>query len=152
MVFQDLSTELQTVILNSHSYITKWLVFLTIIFLSSYYLFVVWKTHKPTKYVFTAITRMGFFSLSLVYLLASPLIVLLMSPEYSFYDFYNLPLIFYSIATVIGLLLFFVDMIRYGFFVLLKLAGLDIGDDNVNEIARQIENNKHFLKMKKRKR
>lgn len=151
MAFGELSTELQLVLTTNHSYITKWLVFLTIIFLSCFYLFIVWKTHKPTKYVFTAITRMLLFSLSLVYLLVSPLMLLLMTPEYSFNDFYSLPIIFYSVFASIGFILFFIDMMRYGFFVLLRLAGLDIKDDNVNEIARQIENNKHFLKMKRNK-
>lgn len=152
MTFQTLTAELQNILNVNHSYITKWFVFLSLILLSSYYIFVIWKEHKPTKYILVAGMRLFYVSLSFVYLIASPLTLLLMSPEYDFYDFYNLPLKIYGVIASVIFLFFFIDMMRYGIFVLLKLAGLDINDDNVNEIARQIEHNKHFLKFNKRKK
>lgn len=150
MSYDNLSSELQYVLLANHSYMTKWLVFFVLIFLSAFYVFVLWKKHKKTKYVTTAIVRFFIFSLSIVYLFVSPLTLLLMTPEYSFLEFYTLPLMIYSIFVVILLILLFIDFIRYGAFVMLGLAGLDMDDENVKEIVRQMDNSKHFLKLGKK--
>lgn len=149
MSFSTLPAEIQNLLLSSHSYITKWLVFLTIIFLSSYYLGFVWKNHKQTKYISVAIMRFLLFAISITYLFLSPLLILLMSPEHTFFEFYQVPLTIYSIVAAVIFLFGFIDLMRYGIFVLLKMAGLDINDPNVNEIARQLSNSKHFLKLKR---
>lgn len=147
MSFETLGTEIQNILLNNHSYISKWFVFLVTILLSAFYIFYVWNDHKPTKYFLVAVSRLFTFALAVVFLATSPYQLLLMSPEYSFLDFYNLHLILYSILFSLGAILIFVDIIRYGFFVLLRLAGLDFGDSNVRDIANQIKNNKHFIKL-----
>lgn len=152
MSFGTLNTELQNILLVNHSYLTKWFVFLSITFLSAYYVFVVWKEHSPTKFIITASYRFLLFAISLGYLLSTPLLVLLLTPEYDFLSYYQLPLTLYSIVISILFILFFIDVIRYGPFVLLKMAGLDLKDPKVNEIANALENNKHFLRMNKNKK
>jgi len=112
MSFDTLSVELQNIYLVNHSYITKWFAFLTIIFLSCLYIFVIWKNQEQTKFFTVAIMRIFFFGVSVAYLVSSPLLLLVMSPEYDFYSFYSVPLILYSIVMSVIFLCCFIDMIR----------------------------------------
>ncbi len=113
---------------------------------------VIWKNHKPTKFYTVFSFRLLFGGLSLGYLIGAPFTLLLMSPEYSFYDFYSFYLIFYEVMFVLAAVLLFIDFLRYGFTGMLRLGGINIGDENANEIVKTFENNKHFLKMSKRKK
>ena len=146
MAYSDLPLEYQNVILEHHSYILKWFVFLFLVFLACYYLLVSWKNHKPTKFYTIFAFRLLFLALSVGYLVAVPFTLLSMSPEYNFLDFYGFYLIIYQIILWLAGLMLLVDFLRYGFTGALKLGGLNIGDDNVNEIVRTLENNKHFMK------
>lgn len=129
---------------------TKWIVFILIVFLSCFYIWGIWPKHKPTNYITQAILRLFFFGLSVVYLAVSPLMLLLMTPEYSFSDFYILPLKIYSIFISILGILILIDMLRLGMFYILSKAGLDVTNERISDIITNIENNKHFLKMKKK--
>lgn len=150
MSFNNLGLEIQNYLLFTNEYISKWFVFLVFLFLSVYYVFVLWPDQKPTTSYAHALMRLFFLGLSVPYLLSSPLIIILMSPAYSFYDFYMLPMKVYGIFMSIGTLMVVFDMFRYGPLVLMRLAGLDFGDENVNKIARQIIKNKHFVKLSKK--
>jgi hypothetical protein len=151
MAFNTLSPELQNILLVNHSYITKWLVFLFIIFMSAFYVWGVWPNHKPTNYFTQAISRVFFYCLSVGYLLGSPLLLITMSPELSFLDWYGLPLKFYGVFTSIGMILIFIDIISLGLFYVLASAGLDLSNGRVKDIMNSFENNKHFLKMSTKK-
>lgn len=149
MPFDTLSVELQNILLVNHSYMSKWLVFLVIIFLSSFYIWEIWPNHKPTIYFTQAIIRVFFYSLAVVFLLVSPMMIINMSPELSFLEWYSLILIFYKILTSIALILLFIDFIRLGIFFVLAKAGLDVSNGHVQDIMQSWDNNKHFMKMKK---
>jgi len=149
MGFNDLNIGVQNFLLFNHFYLLKWVVFIVLIFLSAYYLLVVWPNHKPTKFFTQAIFRGFFYVLSLGYLLSSPLTLLSLSPEVDFYSFYTIPLVFFGVGFSFLTLLVFLDFFRYGPLVLLQLAKVDVKDSNVKKIARDIENNKHFMRFSK---
>lgn len=152
MAYLDLSSVYRNVIFEHHSYILKWFVFLFLIFLSFYYLNVVWKNQEQTKFYTIFSFRLLFWAFSWGYIVGSPFTLLLMSPEYSFYDFYSFYLIFYWIMIVMVSILLFVDFLRYGFIGMLKIGGINLKDENTNEIIKHFENNKHFMKLSKRKK
>ncbi len=150
MVYSSLPTVYQNVIFEQHSYILKWFVFLLLVFFSCYYLFVVWKNHEETKFYTVMAFRFYLGALSVGNLVAIPFTVLLMTPEYSFHSFYLILLLLYKIAIYLGVTMFLVDLMRYGFTGMLRFSGVKIGDSNTDEIVRSIENNKHFFKLVKR--
>lgn len=151
MVFSDLSLEAQNYLLVNHGYLAKWLVFLVLIFFSCYYLFVMWREQQPTKF-FTVVTyRLVFLAFSVGQLVTAPFMLLLMTPEYSFQEFYFLYLILYGVVLTIATFIFLADLLRYGIIGALKLGGLDLGDSNANEVIRALESNKHFMKWGKRR-
>lgn len=149
MSFDTLTLELQNILLVNHSYMSKWLVFLVMIFLSSYYIWEIWPNHKPTNYFTQAFLRIFFYSLSVVFLIVSPMSIINMSPELSFLDWYGLYYKFYWIITSIVFVLVFIDLISLGIFYVLAKAGLDVSNGRVTNIMESWENNKHFIKMKK---
>ena len=149
MAFSDLSLELQNLLLVSHSYTIKWLVFFVFISLSGYYVFFIWKDHEPTSHITVVLFRLFFYGLGCIYLLVSPLSIFLMSPEISFYTFYSLPFIIYLVGFALFLLTVFFDIAKLGIFGMLKLGGLDVGDEGVNNFVNAWRNNKHFFKFKK---
>lgn len=151
MSFSELTTPLQTIILENYGYTTKWLIFLLLITLSYYYIFVSWKNHKPSHFYTVVVLRILYLGLSFAYLIFSPFTLLLMTPEYSLYDFYGWHLIFYVIFLSIGGITLFIDFMRYGIIGIIKLAGIQIKDEGSNVITNALRNNKHFLKFAKSK-
>lgn len=149
MGFDSLNVDVQNFLLVNHFYLLKWFVFFILIFLSVYYVFSVWPSHKPTKFFTKAVFRGFFYVLSLGYLLASPITLLSLSPEVDFYSFYKTIMVFYGVGFSFLTLLVFMDFFRYGPLVLLELAKVDVNDNNVKSIARDIENNKHFMRFSK---
>ena len=145
-MFSNLDIGIQDIILTNYEYVAKWFVFIFLIFLSSYYIYN-FKNLKATKFISKALFRLIFVGVSWIIVLSSPLQFLLMSPSYSFFDYYNLYLNLYYVAVVLFGLLVFFDFIRYGFIGLLRLAGLDIGDSNVNELVSSFYNYKDFKKI-----
>ena len=150
MSFTDLTPELQNILLVNHSYITKWLVFFIFIFLCIYYIFIIWPSHKPTDYFTQAMLRLMLYSVSVVYLVSTPLIILVMSPEYNFYDWYNLYFAIYGIFILISTVLLFIDFIRVGIFYIMSKAGLNIEGTRWQNIISDWENTKHFLKISRK--
>lgn len=150
MPFDTLPLELQNILLVNHSYMTKWLVFFLIIFISCFYIWGVWPNHKPTNYITQAILRVFFYLLSVGFLLGSPIMIISMSPELAFLEWYNLILVFYSIFTSILLILLFIDLLSLGIFYVLGQAGLDLTNGRISDIINSMENNKHFIKMGKK--
>lgn len=142
MAFSDLALDAQAMVLSNHSYLLKWFVWLLLIFLSCYYLFFLRKEHKETSYFTIGILRVFTSILSFVFLVTTPLTILLMSPEYDFYDFYMIPMSFYSIVLSLMFVFWVIDFFRYAPQVFLQLAGMDMDDPTVSRIAKYIENNK----------
>lgn len=150
MSFDTLTAELQNILLVNHSYMTKWLVFLVIIFISAFYVWGIWPNHKPTNYITQAIMRVFFYSLAVVFLAVSPLMIINMSPELSFLDWYGMILLFYKVITGVVFVLIFIDLFSLGIFYILGQAGLDLSNGRITDIINSMENNKHFLKMRRR--
>lgn len=147
-MFADLSSGAQEMLTAYHSYISKWFIFVAIVLLSIIYVFKIWPSHKPTKFFTTAMIRVFFFAVTVSSLVASPFLFFYIGPEIPFFEFYQLPLTIYSVVLSLFAFIAFVDLLRYGPLVLLELAGLDMNDSKVKEIKRQIEKNKHGVKLK----
>jgi len=145
MAWLDLTLELRNIYLQEFSSFAKWFVFIILISLSALYLFVISKNQKPTNYFSIATGRIFLYLLSFATLLGSPFLFIGMSPEYSFWEFYQLPLTIYGIITSIVLIGFVVDIIRFGIPVLMKFGGLDFKDPKVREVYNQLKNYK-FVK------
>lgn len=146
MTWTDLSLELRNIYLQEFSSFAKWIVFLTLLILSSIYVFYIWKRHTPTNYFSVAIRRIFFFCLSWATLVSTPFLLIGLSPEYSFWEFYQLPLTIYSIILSLVLIGFAVDIIRFGIPVFFKFGGLDFKDPKVREVYDAFKNNKHLVK------
>jgi hypothetical protein len=146
MAWINIVPELQNIYLQEFSIFAKWLVFSIMIGLSILYLFYFWKNQKPTNYFSVAVRRIFMFGISIATLLSSPFMLIGMSPEYSFWEFYSLPLLLYSISLSIVIIGFIVDLIRFGIPVLLKFGGLNWNDPKVQEVHNSLKNNKHLIK------
>jgi len=146
MSFINLPIDYQNVLLEQHSYISKWLVFFLLLGLSIYYIFFVWKNQDLTRFFSVVAYRLLFISFSVGFLVASPFMLLLMTPSYSFLDFYGVILQFYQIIIIISFVVLFVDFLRFGIIGVLKVGGLDFGDENVNSVVNDIKKSRHFMK------
>ena len=146
MAFENISLELQNIYLQEFSNFAKWLVLIIFLSLSALYIFYIWKHQKKTIFVTTAVMRSILYVLSIACILSSPYLVILMSPQYSFWEFFTLPLTLYSVFFIVFLIICGVDLLRYGIPLLLKFGNMDMKDSNVEELMRNIENNKHGLK------
>lgn len=147
MSFNTLSPDLQNILLVNHSYITKWLVFFVLIFLSAFYVWRIWPNHKQTIYFTQAFLRLFFYAISISFLFVIPITIIGMSPELDFYVWYSL---FYKIYGVMISLIFIVALIDFyslGIFWLLSKAGLDLSDSRINNLLNSWEYNKHFVKL-----
>ena len=103
---------------------------------------------SPTNYFFVAVKRILFYILSIVTLIASPFLLITMSPEYSFWEFYQLPLIIYGIITFLFSLGFLIDVLRFGIPVIMKFGGLDFNDPKVREVYNDLKRTrKSFIKI-----
>ena len=146
MVFSSLPVDYQNVMLEQYSYMSKWLVFSLLLGLSLYYVFFVWKKQELTRFFSVVAYRLLFISFSVGFLVASPFMLLLMTPDYSFLDFYGVVLKFYQVVIIISFVVLLVDFLRYGFLGILKVGGLDFGDENVNSVVNDIKKSRHFMK------
>ena len=146
MSWTELDLELQNIYLQQFSTFSKWLVFSILIGISLLYLLFLWKRQKPTNYFSVAVRRIFLFGVSIATLLSSPFMLIGMSPEYSFWDFYQLPLTIYGIILSIVTIGFIIDIIRFGIPVLLKFGGLDWNDSKVKEVYSSLKKNKHLIK------
>lgn len=151
MAFSDLDLGLQTILLQDYNDFIKWFVFLLFVFLASFYLFYLWPKQKKTPYLTVVWNRVILLVLSVGYLFSVPLLLLNLSPEYSFYDMYLLPLTFYGIYITIVGIVFFIDFVRWGLLGILALGGLDFGDKNARKLVNMVKDNKHFLDIKWKK-
>lgn len=147
-MFSELSGGAKDFVLFNHSYISKWFVLTLLIILSVFYVFFIWPRHRPTKFITILLFRIFFITGSVSVLVASPYLIFYLDPTVTFSEFYQLPIALYSIViSFLGLALF-VDFFRYGFFVLLELAGFDMNDPKVKEIKREIDKSKHGVRIK----
>jgi len=108
--------------------------------------FFVWKKQELTRFFSVVAYRLLFISFSVGFLVASPFMLLLMTPDYSFLDFYGVVLKFYQVVIIISFVVLLVDFLRYGFLGILKVGGLDFGDENVNSVVNDIKKSRHFMK------
>jgi len=146
MAFENISLELQNIYLQEFSNFSKWLVLIIFLALSTIYVFHIWKNQKKTISVMIAVMRAIAYVLSVICLLTSPYLLILMSPQYSFWEFFLLPLTLYSIFFLIFAITCGVDLIKLGVPALLKFGNLDMKDPNINELMRNVEKNNHGLK------
>lgn len=151
MGFTDLSLSTQNLLLSNHDYLTKWLLFLFLICFSCYYLFYLWGRMGESIYFSVFLGRMFLFFFSIVYLVVSPLTLLLMTPELNFQDFYGVHLILYFVCLGIVILALVGDFFRYGASSLVALVGFNVNDPYAKEVANTFYNNKHFFKWLRRK-
>lgn len=146
MVFNSLNGDLQNLLLTNYEYLSKWFIFIFVIFISVYYIGN-FKNLKPTKFIVVAIFRLIYVGVSYIILFTSPLQFLLMTPSYSFYSFYSIYLNLYYVFVIMFMFMVFFDLLRYGLLGILRLAGLDLGDNNVSELVNGFYNYKDFKKI-----
>jgi len=128
MQFTELPINLQTLELyNFEMFMRAFWLFL-IISISLIYVFY-WRKYKEDKTPFYSVALMRgiIYITSLISLVISPFLFLLMSPENT-----NILMVYVSLYVLllgIYLLLLNADLIRFGFTTLLKMGGLNMGDE-----------------------
>jgi len=135
MSFTNLSVGLQDIInYNYDTFIKTFMLFFMLGF-SVFYLFY-YKSHveKPTPFLAVGIVRVIASAFSFSLLVLSPLALLLLAPQVEASSFYKITVYPYLSLMVLWLFIILVDMIHYLPLLLLRVAGLNKTDKNVNKV------------------
>jgi len=140
MSFVNLSSDLQNIMLVQYNMFFKGFLFFGALLFAIVYLFY-WKKEKevPTVFYSVGILRSLLTILSWLHLLLSPLSLFLLNPEYTLANatvaFYPVYLTFLSI----GAITLMVDLFYYMPTVLLRMAGLDMGDPKIKKVHMKVQ-------------
>lgn len=133
MAFSDLSTELQNVILVNFEFFAK-IVIIGGFFALSLYILYKSKDAPQTPYLMVSIMRVVSIVLSFVYLLFSPMYILLLYPQFAFENMIIWIFYFLLVVLFIAFAFFMVNLFYYTPIYILQKAGLNInikGNDKV---------------------
>jgi len=139
-MIEKLSTELQEVIKFNYQYSASFFFVMFFLCVSVFYVFY-YKPNmeKKTNMFSVAITRFLLTVVANVTIFLTPFALFLVNPEKNNNVFVNFYSIFYVFYLVLLVLIFFADFFRYMPLVILKMAGLDPNDDEVNKVYRNLE-------------
>ena len=140
MAFANLTTEAQTILLVQYSFIFKsTLLFAGVIF-ALFYLFY-WKKEmeKPTPFFSVGIMRTIITIGSWLALLLSPLMLILLNPEYELSNAVNTFYPIYLTFIIIGGIGLIVDLFYFTPNLLLKIGGFDTDDERVKKAFKIVK-------------
>lgn len=145
MAFANLTTTTQNLLLVEYSFFFKATVFFGAVVFALFYLFY-WKNEKekPTVFYTVGILRLIISLLSWITLIMSPLILLLLSPDYELSLAVGWLIPTYLAFVTIGLITMVIDVFYYLPTVLLKYSGFDMHDPKINKVYSKVK--KYFKK------
>lgn len=139
-MIENLGAELQEVIKFNYEYSANFFFVMFFLCVSAFYVFYYKpKVEQPTNLFSKAITRFMFTVVANVSIFITPFALFLVNPKNNNNAFVNIYSIFYVFYIVFLVLIFFADFFRYMPFVILKMAGLDPDDEEVNKLYRKME-------------
>lgn len=140
MAFTDLSTSLQDVLLVNYSFFFKSVLLFGGLSFAIFYLFY-WKPEKEKKTVFYSVgmLRIIYTIFSWLILIFSPLMLLLLNPEYELSSAVNTFYPIYLTFIIIGGITLIVDMLYFIPSIMLKFGGLDTGDPKVRKAFKSLK-------------
>jgi len=140
-MIENLNNELQEVIKFNYEYSANFFFIIFILCVSVFYVFYYKKNiEQPTNLFSKAITRFMFTIVANVSIFITPFALFLVNPGNNNNAFVNFYSIFYVFYIVFLVLIFFADFFRYMPFVIMKMAGLDPNDEEVNKMYKKMEN------------
>lgn len=137
MVFENLPGNAQEFILYSTLQNMKVFLIATIIILSAMYLFVWKKGEKKTAFWAVGISRFFASLVAYVTLITSPLMMLFISPEVSFWVPFALYGSLYLVTATIFMVGVLGDINRIIPMAVLKMAGMDVNDPKVSRALQK---------------
>lgn len=143
--FASLPTELQNIYMFEFSQLSKFILFFGFLILA-----ILWIinedviTNKKTHYLTVAISRLLFFAVSRVFLFVSPVLFILLDPQNTFWTFYGWMIILYLVLIGVIMLLFVIDVIRFGFLFMLEKMGFDVHNPAVRDVVNALSKKAKF--------
>jgi len=126
MVFSQLPSSLQDVLLMNYNQLGKILLIFFILGTSWVYRIYFKEKQKETIFISIGIMRLLFDKLSLVLLWITPLFILFLSPTYDLWEFFILFFFFFTIAVTIFGLFMGLDLFKIGILGMVSKLGVNI--------------------------
>lgn len=145
MTFTNLTTEVQDLLLVQYSFFFKSTLFFGAIIFAVFYLFY-WKKERelPTPFFSVGILRSIITIMSWLILFFSPLIMILLNPQYELSTAVTVFYPIYLTFITIGCVSLTVDLFYFTPSLLLKIGGFDTGDQRVKKAFAVVK--KYFKK------
>lgn len=145
MTFTSLSTDAQNILLTQFTFFFKFVLLFGFLAFSLFYIFY-WKPNKQKETIFYSVGMVRLFlsTLTWIYIILFPLVLFLMSPQFSFQQIQDVfyPIYFIMITMIfIGLLVDFLYLLPA---MVVKHMGLDIEDKKVKKFYAIV--NRYFKK------
>lgn len=139
-MYDKLPETLQNVIDFNHQYLSHFF-FITLIFaVSVFYVFYYKKNiEKPTNLFSVAIARFVFSTICHVSIYLIPFTTFIINPSITENAFVNVYTIFYTLYLTLLVFVFFADVFRYLPTMIMKMAGVDVDDPDVNKMYKSFE-------------
>jgi len=137
MVFENLPAEAQDFVLFSTLQNMKVFLLLAIVVLSAMYLFVWKKQEGKTAFWSVGFSRFFMTIVAYVSLLCSPLMMLFISPEVSFWVPFALYGSLYFVVAMLFLVAILADINRIIPIAVLKMAGMNVNDPKVSRAIQK---------------
>ena len=140
MTFTNLSTEAQNILLVQYAFFFKSLLFFGGLLFAVFYLFY-WKKEKelPTPFYSVGILRMIITIGSWLALVLSPLMLLLLNPEYILSSAVNVFYPIYLTFIIIGAIGLITDLFYFTPNLLLRIGGFDTDDKKVKDAYKIVK-------------
>ncbi len=140
-MYSNLPSDLQNIITFNYQYTADLFFVFVVLFFSLFHIFYYKKNvEKKTNLFSVAITRFLATAIAGVTIFFTPFALYLVKPSVVDNAFITTYVIFYTIYISLLLVIFFWDVFRYTPFVILKMAGVDFDDPEVNKVYKNIEN------------
>jgi hypothetical protein len=138
MAFSDLSTELQNIIIVNFEFFAKVLIIGGFFALSLYFLYK-FKEAPQTPYLLVSVVRIAALVLSAVYLLFSPMYILILYPQFPLETM--IVWIFYGLLVVLFIVFVFLmaNLVFYSPTYLLEKVGFNIKMRGQNKVFNSID-------------
>lgn len=140
MAFENLSAEMQNLLLVEYNYTYKLIIIFGFFLFSLIYL-LYWKANheKPTAFYSVGYMRIILTILCSVYSVLLPLSILMLTPEFAFSAFVMVFNPIYIAILIILLILLLVDAFYFLPTIAMKVGGFDIGDPRVAKAYKAVK-------------
>lgn len=140
MTFYNLTAEMQSLVQLQADQTFKFIFFFATILLSIYYIFYHKKyVEQETPFFTVGIVRTLVSAFSWMFMILSPLALLLLDPKVSFYDIYTPFLYIYFIILIVVIIVILADFIYYAPQIMLKWSGVKSDNPKVVQVNAMLE-------------